>query len=219
MFSRKSSNPLFFIFFFITAIVLHLNTLSSFFLADDFQMISDVSHRGPFDFRIFFEHGLFFRPLTLLVFYLDYCIWNTMFFGFHLTNLFLHSVCAFLIAHVSYYLFRVFHKDSPPPVSVAFYSAFIFLVLPNHAEVVTWISARGDSLAAVFFLTSLLFYLKYKFQDRSSFLIISGFSYFMALLSKESVVILPLLIAGIEVCIYWVGNKKNNLGFLILMVG
>ncbi|MHC4469791.1 MAG: tetratricopeptide repeat protein [Planctomycetota bacterium] len=69
--------------------------------------------------------------------------------------------------------------------------ALVFLLHPVCTESVAWISSRGDLLALTFMLGSLLLYLKEGAGPRA----MSVLCFLFALLSKESALALPVLIA------------------------
>lgn len=132
----------------------------------------------------------FYRPLQSLSFELDYHLWGLNPFGFHLTNLLLHTGCALVV----YFLFSLIF---PASRAIPLISALLFLVHPIQTEAVTYISGRADSQASLFILLSIFFYLKtsLKTQPKNNlFLLASTVSFILALLSKETALILPLLI-------------------------
>ncbi|MBN2097573.1 MAG: tetratricopeptide repeat protein [Candidatus Omnitrophica bacterium] len=131
----------------------------------------------------------FYRPLQSLSFELDYYLWGLKPFGFHLTNLLLHIGCAVML----YFLFSLIF---PRRKSVGLITALFFLVHPVQTEAVTYISGRADSLAGLFILSSLFLYVKHSLcqSRRKSFLLGSSICFILALLSKETALILPFLI-------------------------
>lgn len=134
-----------------------------------------------------------YHPLTMLSLAVDYQLWETNAFGYHLTNLILHllNVCLVFL-----FLFRLRRSTF-----VASMGAILFGLHPMHVESVTWISARKDVLYTLFFLLALLAYLKYLRQERSSkWLSYTGliFLFVGALLSKAIAFVFPVLLLLID---------------------
>jgi protein O-mannosyl-transferase len=122
----------------------------------------------------------FFRPLVTLTYALDYAVWGLRPFGFHLTNLVLHFLCAFLV-------FRLALSEGLTQTS-ALAGAVLFAVHPAHVESVAWISGRTDLLCGVFVLCAFLL------RRRRRRLSLACFA--LGLLSKEVAAVLPLLLFG-----------------------
>jgi tetratricopeptide (TPR) repeat protein len=140
--------------------------------------------------------------------------------GYHVTNLILHVVEALLI-------WVILRKLS---VTGAFLAAMIFAVHPVNVESVAWIAQRRNVVAMLFFLLSILWYLKADMPTAiagmaparshagpwerektfSSFILhpsafhfcywLSLAAFTLAMLSKGSAAVLPVLLLGI---IWW----------------
>ena len=131
------------------------------------------------------QNRQFYRPLTSLSYWLDSKIWGLNPAAFHLTNILLHLLNSILLFCL---LLRLgFGRPA------SFSGALLFSVFPVHFENVSWISGRTDLLSFLFASLSLLFLLK--FLEKKGFLrlTISSLFYLAALLSKENVILLPLL--------------------------
>src|SRR6266478_5206717 len=81
--------------FILAGFVAYSNILNSYFISDDFSQIGKVL-AGYLSVVWGKEHGGFFRPLFILSYLIDTKIWGAGPFGFHLTNIVLHSLNAFL---------------------------------------------------------------------------------------------------------------------------
>jgi hypothetical protein len=97
--------------------------------------------------------------------------------GFHLTNLLAHVACSLAVMHLGNRLF-----DAPRAGLAA---GLLFTV---HTESVSWISGRTDVLACLFGLGALLLALRATAA--------SAIGSALALMAKESTVVIPLLTAA-----------------------
>ncbi len=113
-------------------------------------------------------------PFSSVSLAIDYKIWGLDPFGYHLTNLLLHLINTLLVFCL---VRRLAHQLMP-----ALIAALLFGVHPIHVESVAWISERKDVLSTLFFLSALLFYLRYRAGQRSLFYILSLASFVVALL-------------------------------------
>lgn len=89
------------------------------------------------------------------------------------------------------YLLGSWNRIGP---QVAAAAALFFAVYEGHQEAVVWISAMPEILVFTFGMAALLAWIRWLREDRSSWLILTGVSYLLALLSKESAVVVPALL-------------------------
>jgi protein O-mannosyl-transferase len=132
----------------------------------------------------------YFRPLFTVLFSINYALFGTQAVGWHLVNLAIHLA-------VTYFVFLVCRAISGRD-RLALIAASIFAVHPAHAESVAWISGITDPLMALFLLPSFLFYLRYKKNGRKRELAAMLFLFFLAVMSKEAAILLPVIIAYCE---------------------
>jgi len=96
-----------------------------------------------------------YYPLTFSSFWAEYHIWNLNPFGYHLVNVLLHILNAIL-------LFFVLRRLN---ILGAWMAVAIFALHPVHVESVAWISERKNVLSGFFYLSSLLFYIRFALTD------------------------------------------------------
>lgn len=187
-----------FILIFIS-FILYFPTLSFYFCNDDFERI------GPYKFsetiKCFYdkcqvsEHKIsWYRPTTGLLYFLEYYLYKYNAWGYHLTNLILHILCTILV----YFLAIVLIKKE----NIAFLSSIFFALHPIHTDAVSWICTRHSFLVTLFYLLSLIFFIKYLNSKKTKFYIYSIFFFIFSLCSKEEAVTLPLVILLSDLLIF-----------------
>ncbi|MCL5005060.1 MAG: tetratricopeptide repeat protein [Acidobacteria bacterium] len=142
--------------------------------------------------------GNYYRPVFLLYLLINYKIFGPYPAGWHLVSVGVQVVVTFLV----YRLVRRIVGDR----KTALIAALIFGLTPVHIESVAWISGVTDPLMALFLLPSFLCYLSGREPGvyRRWWLAASLTLYGLATLSKETALILPMLIFAFE----WLWQKK-----------
>ncbi len=100
------------------------------------------------------------RPLATFSLYLDYQIWGLKPFGYHVTNIILHIANCGLIYQFSLLMQSNEADNNDLKKIKAWVASAVFLFYAFNSETIFWISGRGGSLAGLFVLLSLIFYLK-----------------------------------------------------------
>ena len=94
-----------------------------------------------------------YRPICVATFRLNYLFSELEPFGYHLVNVILHGIVSVLF----YYLTKYIFGDRKLPRLVA---TLLFIVHPIHTEAVASVVGRAEILACLFFLLSLMAYLR-----------------------------------------------------------
>ncbi len=132
--------------------------------------------------------GTAYRPVLLLSFAVQWWIHGAAVVPYHAVNLLLHVAVTLLLA-------RLFLRVGiPPPAALG--AALLFAVLPIHVEAVTGIVGRGETLAALFVVASLLAAIPSAEPGRRRFAwcLLAILLYALALLTKESAAVAPALL-------------------------
>jgi 4-amino-4-deoxy-L-arabinose transferase-like glycosyltransferase len=180
------------------------NTLWFQFVYDDRgQILANVQvHAWRYLPHYFFERvwsfaypgiqGNYYRPIFLLFLLLNYKIFGPYAAGWHLVSVAAHAGVVSLV----YVLARRLTGDC----RTALIAALIFGVNPVHIESVAWISGVTDPLLALFLLPAFLCYLNSREQSehRRAWLAASLALYGLAMLSKETALILPIIVFAFE---------------------
>jgi hypothetical protein len=179
---------------------------------DDYLSI-DQHYQNPVDYFLVNCYGQknaggMYRPLSIISVQIDRSVWGINPFGYHLTNLILHSFVACMVFFVSYLLLNNF--------AVSFSSAMLFGILPVNAEVVNLYTARVDPLMAAFFLLSFYFYVWFSGKNKMWALFVSMFFFILSLFSKETAAALPLILLAYE---FMAGRLKARISAIMIYIG
>ncbi|MBN2032449.1 MAG: tetratricopeptide repeat protein [Deltaproteobacteria bacterium] len=143
-------------------------------------------------------HSLY-RPVACLSFALNHYFDGLNVFGYHLVNLtihFLSSIFLFIFVFNTLQLPSLRERYSSNAYSIALLSTVLWAVNPIQTQAVTYIVQRMASLAAMFYILSMYFYLKArtapKVGSRAAFFFCCGLSFLLALGSKENAAMLPM---------------------------
>jgi tetratricopeptide (TPR) repeat protein len=188
------------------AIITSINTLWCGFAADDsYQVLNNAFIKNlaniPRAFtssvwafvsgEIIFTVDSYYRPLFSVLFSINYAIFGTSAWGWHLANILIHAAVTFLVFIVI--------SEMAERSWLALIAALLFAVHPAHVESVAWISGVTDPVMAVFLLAAFYFYLRYRKTRSKPMLAALGGFYFLALLNKETAIAMPLIIAYCEI--------------------
>lgn len=145
----------------------------------------------------------YWRPLLLMVFASEWSLWKDWPPGWHLVNTAFHLADSALLFFIILILFR--------NRTLAFCTSLIFLTHPIQVETVVYVNSLGDSLSVFFMFVSLLLYLKFRLSNTKAshcpYYYIALAMYPLALLSKESGILLP---AFIGICDFMLLNPKKT---------
>jgi tetratricopeptide (TPR) repeat protein len=163
---------------------------------DDFLYVSRNPHvlggltRGNVRWAWSTFHSGNWHPLTWLSLQLDVTVYGSKAFGFHLTNVLLHTANAIL-------LFQILRRGTGA-VGPSFAVAALFAWHPLHVESVAWVTERKDVLSTFFGLLALGAYLRYVEQPGwRRYLVLTG-AFALSLLAKSMLVTLPFLLLVLD---------------------
>jgi hypothetical protein len=127
--------------------------LNDFLLSDSFHLVGQIDFQTALTY--FHQTAGFgrneYRPVMLLSYAWDNWLWQARPWGYHLTNLLLHTVNGVLLLLV---LRRLL-----PSLLIAFTAAALYSVHPAHHARVAWIAARDSEICLFFLLLAWLGFL------------------------------------------------------------
>ncbi len=142
-------------------------------------------------------------PLTWLTFGLDFVIWGMRPAGYHLTSLVIFAANASVFYLVALRLLRRAAGFAGGTLRVSAVAATLFFAVhPLRAESVGWATERRDVLSGLFFLLTVLMYLRAcgEGERRRRWLLAASVGlYGLALVSKGSVMVLPLVLVVLDI--------------------
>jgi protein O-mannosyl-transferase len=134
--------------------------------------------------------GNYYRPLFLLWLRLNYLLFGASPAGWHATSVLCHTIATWLVFRLA----RQLTRDR----IVAFVAALLFGLHPAHIENVAWISGVTDPLMTCFVLASCTAFVSFRVSRKVAHLVLSVTFFALALLSKETAAITPLLIFALS---------------------
>ncbi|MCF6154986.1 MAG: tetratricopeptide repeat protein [Candidatus Brocadia sp.] len=223
----------------VVSSLLYLYTVGNNFVYDDkFTVVNNYLIRSWYKVPMIFTSDYFtaagelsYRPLVTLSYFVDYSFWHLNPVGYHLTNLFLHSLNAALLFFLLARLLGILgetHRESIPVfprnseasvsrtvairTSIPFLASLIFCTHPLLAEAVNAISYREDLLATTFYFAAFQFYLKTCQQRSTLWYSVSLLCYLAGLFSKETTITFPVLIGLYDV----LSQSKTRLPYKLI---
>ena len=154
--------------FVILVSLIYSNTFKSPFLFDDRAHIPDNPHIQITELNLknliaaAFKSPSPNRPVANISFALNYYFHKLNVIGYHCTN-----ICIHILAGIFLYLLikstlslESLSKKYRNPAQIAFFAALLWLVHPIQTQSVTYIVQRMNSMAGMFYILSLLLYVK-----------------------------------------------------------
>src|SRR5256886_5196641 len=144
-------------------------------------------------------------PLTWMTLGMDYLLWGMNPVGYHLTSLLLHAASAVVVYFV---VVRILTLALPrladrghALVASAGFAALVFAIHPLRVESVAWATERRDVLSGLFFLLTILVYLRSCERPELGrwWYGLSVAVFGCALLSKSMAVSLPVVLLILDV--------------------
>lgn len=137
------------------------------------------------------------RGVTMATFALNYAAGGLNVVGYHIVNISIHAAAAVLAYFFVFLTLGSLTEDETWAKRIAAYSALLFAVHPVQTQSVTYIVQRMESLASLFYLAALLFFIKSaKCSDSGKRLALYAgvaIAYVLGVMSKEITITMPVI--------------------------
>ena len=210
------------VFLFVCAVLLYANTLNHGFAFDDSVVITGNKYtlQGIDGIKTLATKDLFYgiygssldleggrwRPLTLVMFAIEYQIFGDNPTPYHIINVLLYGILAMVLFMTLLEIFGSSQKVKQGGGGVlAFITTLLFIAHPIHTEVVANIKSRDEIVSFLFLLLMLFNVFKYVKTDNKKHILYGVLCYFTALLSKESGI---TFIAIIPLTLFYFANRS-----------
>lgn len=217
-----------FISLFVILIIIYSNSFQGAFQFDDIPNIVENQNIqiNNLDFdslkQALYDHnGKLNRPLAYFSFGINYYFGGLDVFGFHLVNFIIHYLTAIFLF---LFIFKTLHlpnlKDNyaTNAYNIALLSAVFWAISPIHVTAVTYIVQRMASMAGLFYIISMYFYLLGRTEPMRGrqiwFFAVTLFCALLSFASKQNAIMLPVSIVLYDLLLIQGVNKsftKRNL--------
>jgi hypothetical protein len=144
------------------------------------------------------------RVFSFFTLVLNYYFGGFNVFGYHLVNLIIHiasGIFLYWFLLLTFNLPSLKEKYGSVSYKVALFTSLIFITHPIQTQSVTYIVQRMASMAGMFYLLSLVLYIKGRLSSgwpRFLYFVGMVLTYLLGVFSKENAAILPLFVALYE---------------------
>lgn len=141
----------------------------------------------------------YYRPLSFLIYTIDYRLFGFDPWGFHLVSILLHAAVAVVVFLLASRLMRIMNNETENGTKdlhlFPLFAALLFSTHPINSEPVMWISSLSDIAFTLFYLLALYSYIQ---SRRAINLAITSVLFFIACLGKETALTLPIMIFAFD---------------------
>jgi len=239
---RRNEEVLLLLLMVAVTFLVYANTLHNPFVFDDFVAITKNKNIRLTSFSLWEFIGsprqsiYSTRPLAMMSFALNYAIHQYEPFGYHLINIFIHLFTGIFLYYFIKTTCRVVSlqtvksaEKKPYGISfIAYGSAFLWLVNPVQTQAVNYVVQRMSSMAAMFFVLSMLLYAQSRLTENRNRKrqLFAGclFSAILAVGSKENAAVLPAFIFLYEwyffkdLSVPWFKRRALVLSLILLLI-
>lgn len=206
----KSTHLIFIVLIALVSVLVYFETTNFSYVADDGPLMYEntdflkdwgnlkTTFVSPLPVKTF-EPLPFYRPIVSFTYFLNYHLVRSIRVH-HLFNILAHAINSILLYLLIFLLFK--------NTFLSLFTSLFFALHPIHVSSVAWISGRTDLIACIFFLLTMILFIKSKAQkglSRQLLLIGSIISYVVCLFSKETTLALPILLFVWD----WISEKEK----------
>jgi len=202
---------------YLVAFILFFPSLKNFYTNDDFFHLRISQINSVKEFFNFFnlvkspEGWGLYRPLTTQVFYfLTIKFFNLNPVPLHIISFLTFFAIIFLVAEFA----RIVTKNK----DVALLSAFLYATSATHFGHLYFLGAYQELGMTLFFLLSVISFIKYELNKKNNHLVLSIIFFILALMSKETAVILPFVLVLVHLFLFVSKEKIKNVKHFIISI-
>lgn len=208
---------------------IYSNTFQASFHFDDYFYIQNnkvVKNLHEF-LNMKYWRNIYYRPVSTFTFAVNYRLHEFDVFGYHLVNILIHILSAVVTYFLSSIILRktIYNSDNEIQKCkiISAFVALLFLSHPIQTQSVDYIVQRMTLMAGLFYMLSILVYLKARFAYYSGkrnksiiFYILTLLIFYLASYSKQNAATIPLAILLVE--ILFVRNKLGKISKINVIV-
>lgn len=203
------------------ALLVYCNSFTAPFTLDDFSSISNnYAIRNPFDpgaiWKFYSNRFVLYYTISI-----NYFIHDTAVVGYHIVNMLIHIVNGFLVFLILRNLLRLNPFSSRIPGRygniLSLLSSLIFICHPLQVNAVTYIIQRTAALAATFYFLAILFFIRYRLQDKTGDFVLCLLFTVIAMFTKENTITIPFLLILLEFMFFLQDGKTSWKKRLLLL--
>ena len=181
-------------------------------IAGIWDILSTESFSGYFGGQQDLVAGARYRPLSIISFAIEQSVFGDNPYIRHFINILLYGLLGLLI-------FRIFSillpdKETFWLLSIPFLTVILYILHPVHSEVVANIKGRDEIMTGLGALGALYFVLLYLPSQNKRWLVASGISMFLGLMSKENAI---TFLAVIPLTLYFFTDARRKDYIVILL--
>lgn len=195
----------------LLALIIYSGSFTSPFILDDFGSIdNNYSIRNPLNIISMWN---FYSNRIVLYFTLaiNYFIHENDVIGYHIVNLGIHIFNGILVFFILKNLLGLRHFSDKVTGRyrniISMLSALIFICHPVQVNAVTYIIQRTASLAALFYLLAVYFYIRFRITDKIRYFFFTLISILFAMFTKENTITIPFMLLLIELMFFLKDGK------------
>jgi len=126
----------------------------------------------------------YYKPVVFISWIIEKAVFGFNPVVFHFNNLLIHIINCILIYLLGFKICRFWDFLKPFQAQISFFSAFLFALHPMHVESVAWAVERKDVLYSLFYLISLLSYIKFTEKKSIKWILLCTGCSLLSIMSK-----------------------------------
>ncbi|MCM8775760.1 MAG: tetratricopeptide repeat protein [Candidatus Omnitrophica bacterium] len=203
--------------------LIYANTLDAGFHFDDIELIrNNPAFRNLENFNGYCGGVKITRCLPLFTFACHYHFFQYEVLSYHLVNILIHIISSFLVYLLMLGTFETPALENHPLArrakGIAWVAALIFLAHPIQTQAVTYIWQRTASLATLFYLASVVFFIRARLKSSWTFYGMAWLAMGLGLFTKEIIVTLPFTLFLYDFTFFGSWNRGDRKRWIFLGV-